>query len=80
MMARKLKTFPVTHIITTDDGRVIISGPKGSIDVVRVDIRHSSANVFLMSYHDGVTEDCVSSGAVHIAKIEDLPSYGNHSF
>ena len=64
-----MKTFPVTSIHTTDDGRVILSGPLGSLDIRRNDTG-SVVQRYRVGYH--VTHADNHAGT-HSARVYDLP-------
>ena len=63
-----MKQFRVTQIITTDDGRVILTGPSGSIDIFRRDDDVSIARLHSVQY------DPSSDGPeTHRVRIDELP-------
>ena len=65
-----MKQFRVTEIITTADGRVVLNGPSGSIDVRRWSLGHSSATFHRFQYSP---LDIQEQGGDHAETIENVP-------
>ena len=74
---RKLKTFPVTEIVTMPDGRVILNGPLGSLDVYRSQSEYctgSSVSRYRTQF-EWIEED----KSTHTIKITEIPQPGTAS-
>ena len=63
-----MKQFRVEEIITTPEGRVILNGPSGSLDVQRYD-RHSCAQRWHTLYD--ATDDGNTSHRVAVSEIPE---------
>ncbi len=65
-----MKQFRVTEIVTTEDGRVILNGPSGSIEIKRQSGQHSSA-VFHGQVRHGAQQHSSTDHSEDVAHIPE---------
>ncbi|KKM80487.1 hypothetical protein LCGC14_1339330 [marine sediment metagenome] len=77
---RPPKTFRVREIITLADGRIILNGDHGSLDLRRHDDRHSSAMYHPIRFGTQPTRDRQADDLEHVVTIAEIPRGGSIAF